>query len=145
MNTAILKVNNLRESVENHRSVIDFHQQLLETQLARLDVGVIDSRTVLETEEKLFEARMSALENLVLYQKALLELELVKGSTLAARDIDLTKAELQEMTERLLAASRFAGPDMVRIQNEIGTEYTRKIKNLDADEKQQGRMDAIFE
>ena len=145
LNTAILKVNNLRESVENHRSVIDFHQQLLETQLARLEVGVIDSRTVLETEEKLFEARMSALENLVLYQKALLELELVKGSTLAARDIDLTKAELQEMTERLLAASRFAGPDMERIQNEIGTEYTRKIKNLDADEKQQGRMDAIFE
>src|SRR4051812_48247472 len=73
LSTAILKVNNLRLSVDNYRSVISFHEKLLENQIARLEAGVIDSRTVLETEDKLFEARISVLENLVSYQKALLE------------------------------------------------------------------------
>jgi len=62
LGTSILKVNNLRASAENHRTVISFHRQLLENQVTRLGAGVIDSRTVLETEEKLFEARIALLD-----------------------------------------------------------------------------------
>lgn len=145
LSTAMMKVNNLRDSVQNHRSVISFHQQLLQSQMARLDVGVIDSRTVLETEEKLFEARMAALESLVLYQKALLELDLVRGTTLTARNVDLTKRELQEMTERLLAANRFSGPEFEALRKEINDEYVKRIKNLDGLEKQQDFMQSIYE
>jgi hypothetical protein len=145
LNTAIMKVNNMRESVQNHRSVISFHQQLLDSQLARLEVGVLDSRTVLETEEKLFEARMTLLETLVQYQKALLELELVRGTTLVARNVDLTKRELQELTQRLLEVNRFSGPEFEAIRKEVDQDYRKKIKNLDASEKQQGMMRAVFE
>jgi outer membrane protein len=145
LGTAMMKVRNLRDSVQNHRSVISFHQQLLENQLARLEVGVIDSRTVLETEEKLFEARMAALDSLVLYQKALLELDLIRGTTLTSRNVDLTKRELQEMTDRLLAANRFSGPEIDAIRQEVNDEYRKKIKNLDASEKQRGMMESIFE
>jgi outer membrane protein len=144
LGTAILKVSNLRESVEDHRTVISFHQQLLENQVTRLQAGVIDSRTVLETEEKLFEARIALLENLVAYQKSLLELELVKGTTLLNRNIDMSKAELQEMTERFLATHSFAGPHFAALKKEIEQEYKARLKNLDANEKQETIIERVF-
>ncbi|MEW6156041.1 MAG: TolC family protein, partial [Verrucomicrobiota bacterium] len=57
LNSAIHKVQTYRENVQNYQSVVEFHEKLLQSQLARLEVGSIDSRTVLETEEKLFEAK----------------------------------------------------------------------------------------
>ncbi len=144
LSTAILKVNNLHESVQNHRTVIGFHQQLLQNQVTRLQAGVIDSRTVLDTEDKLFDARVALLENLVSYKKSLLELELVKGSTLLDRNVDLTKAELQEMTQRFLSSHRFSGPEFDAIKHEIDEEYRKRLKNLDANEKQQGIVDRVF-
>jgi len=144
LNTALLKVSNLRESVENHRTVINFHQQLLENQVTRLQAGVIDSRTVLDTEDKLFEARVTLLENMVSYQKSLLELELVEGTTLLNRNVDLTKAELQDMTEKFIAVHRFSGPQFEALKKEVDEEYHQRLKNLDANEKQQGIMDRVF-
>lgn len=102
LESATYKTRSYRDNVQNFNSVVDFHQQLLSSQMDRLKVGRIDSRTVLETEEKLFEARISALENLVQYQKAFLEMELVTGSTLSVRGLELTKAQLQARTAALL-------------------------------------------
>ena len=144
LNTAILKVKNLHESIENHRSVIAFHEQLIENQLARLEVGVIDSRTVLETEEQLFEARIALLDNLVQYQKALLELQLVQGTTLLARGLDLDKAGLQRLTRRMLAANRFGGPEFDNLKQEIQTEYESRIRHLDGLEEPQTLRQRIF-
>ncbi|MEK7685425.1 MAG: TolC family protein [Verrucomicrobiota bacterium] len=128
LDTSLLKVRNLGESVKNYQSVVDFHQQLLEAQLARLEVGKTDSKTVLETEEKLFEAKISTLESLVLYQKALLELELVQGSTLRTRNMDLTKPELQSKTSTLLAGGTFSGPEFESLRKEVQSEYDQKTK-----------------
>lgn len=145
LHTSLLKVRNLRDSVENHRSVIAFHQQLLQTQLARLEVGVIDSRTVLETEEKLFEARVAALESLVSYQKALLELDLVTGQTLVKRNTELTKAELQQMTDRLLDSQRFNGPEFDALRAEVARDYERKMNHLDSNEKPESFFQSILD
>ncbi|MBI4324341.1 MAG: TolC family protein [Chloroflexi bacterium] len=123
LDTSILKVRNLGESVKNYQLVVDFHQQLLEAQLVRLEVGKTDSKTVLETEEKLFEAKISTLDSLVQYQKALLELELVQGSTLRARNMDLTKPELQSKTSALLAGGTFSGPEFESLRMEVQSEY----------------------
>jgi outer membrane protein len=144
LSTAILRVNNLRASVENHRSVITFHEQLMTNQVARLQAGVIDSRTVLDTEDKLFEARVVLLENLVSYQKAQLELELVQGTTLLNRNIDLSKADLQEMTERFLSTHRFEGPQFEALKHEVDEEYRKRIKNMDLNEKPEGMIDRVF-
>lgn len=144
LNTSILKVKNLRQSIDSYRSVINFHQELLETQLARLEVGVVDSRAVLETEEKLFEAKVAVLENMVQYQKALLELELIKGAVLLNRGLEISKAELQETTERMLALNRFSGPEFDNLKKEIQAEYKDRIRNLDANEQKQSFRDSIF-
>jgi hypothetical protein len=95
-------VRSLSGNIPSYQAVVEFHEQLLSSQLDRLKVGRLDSRTVLETEEKLFEARIAALDNLVQYQKAFLELELVTGSILAVRDLDLTKPQLQARTAAYL-------------------------------------------
>jgi hypothetical protein len=98
LESAMHRVRSYNENVQSYEAVVEFHQQLLSSQLERLKLGRIDSRTVLETEEKLFEARISALENLVLYAKAFLELELVTGSTLLVRSLELTPAQLKART-----------------------------------------------
>ena len=96
------KTRSYLDNVQSYDSVVEFHQQLLASQLDRLKVGRLDSRTVLETEEKLFEAKIAALENLIQYQKAYLEMELVTGTTLLVRNLDVTKPQLQARTAAYL-------------------------------------------
>lgn len=145
LNTAILKVNNLRDSVQSQTSVINFHQQLLETQLARLDVGLIDSRTVLDTEEKLFEAKVALLDSVIQYQKSLLEFQLVKGTVLAEHGLEISKAELQEQTSRLLAAQSFSGPEFDNLKKELNEQYKYKLHHLNANEKKENIIQSIFQ
>ncbi|MCC7373939.1 MAG: TolC family protein [Verrucomicrobiales bacterium] len=93
------------EDVQNYRSVSSFHERLLQTQLDRLAVGGIDSMAVLETEEKLSEARTAVVEGLVLYRRSLLELELIRGTLLKARNLEVDRDQLRSATrQRLLDA-----------------------------------------
>jgi outer membrane protein len=103
LESSMHKTRSYLDSAQSYRSVVEFHEQLLASQFDRLKVGRIDSRTVLETEEKLFEAKIAALDNMVQYEKAYLEMELVTGSTLLVRNLDLTKAQLQARTRAYLS------------------------------------------
>ncbi len=126
LDTAILKVTNQRESSKNYEAVAKFHEQLLHTELARLDVGKTDSRTVLETEEKLFEARISTLDAVIRFQKARLELELVQGSSLVNRGVELKKSELQRKTMQMVADNRFQGARLDQLKVQIQRAYENK-------------------
>lgn len=97
-----------RDNVGNYGSVATFHESLLQSQLDRLAEGVVDSRTVLETEEKLSDARVAVVESLVLYRRAYLELELVRGSFLQDRGMDLTRDDLRRETQDLLDSARLS-------------------------------------
>ncbi|MBM3879915.1 MAG: TolC family protein [Verrucomicrobia bacterium] len=116
-----------REDVGNYQGVSDFHERLLEAQLARLAVGTIDSKTVLETEEKLFQAKAAVVESMVLYCKALLELELVRGSLLLARDFEVSRAQLQRQTEAALRGANVAAPDLEAYQRRVQVEFRRAV------------------
>lgn len=98
LESGIQRVRTLLQNVESFRSVVEFHQKLLDAQLLQLEAGRIDTRSVMETEEKLFEAKMSVVESLVAYRKALLELELIRGSTLKARELEITRGQLASAT-----------------------------------------------
>jgi hypothetical protein len=99
LDTAIHKVRSALDNVTNYQSVVTLSQNLLDTQLARLQVGKSDTRRVLETERDLFEAKTAALESLILYQRAKLELDLVRGATLRRNHLDLSRRELEQKTE----------------------------------------------
>lgn len=95
-----------RESIASYQSVADFHEKLLKAQLDRLAVGSTDSRTVLETEEKLFEARVAVVESQVLYRKSLVELEVVRGTVLAARSAEVERDDVSARTLEHLRQAR---------------------------------------
>ena len=100
--TAVQKIRSTRESVENNQKVVAFHQNLLKTQMDRLELGRVESRKVLETEAALFESRNAVLDAMVQYERAKLELELVQGAILKVRELEISKTELRERTAKWL-------------------------------------------
>src|SRR6185295_5337966 len=102
LDSALRKIQTTSQSVTNYQTVAGFNQNLLSTQLKRLEVGKIDSQKVLETEEKLFEAKNAVVGSLVDNQRALLEWELVNGSILKNRKLDLTKEQLESKTALIM-------------------------------------------
>jgi outer membrane protein TolC len=90
------------ENIASQQSVVQYNEKLLNTQLDKLSVGSIDSRTVLETEEKLFDARMAFVEILVVYRKSLLDLDLIRGSYLKMRNLEISPYQLTSRTEDYL-------------------------------------------
>lgn len=98
VDVAIQKTRSWQESLQSYETVISFNQNLLKTQIARLDVGKIEPRKVLEVEADLFDARQSFAEALVQYRRSSLELELATGSILKSRKLDLTRNELRDRT-----------------------------------------------
>jgi outer membrane protein TolC len=102
LNTTLHRLRTARESISNYKTVVNFNQNLLQTQLARLEVGRVESRKVLEVEADLLEARNALTEAKVLYQQALLELELIQGSLLKARELEVDAKTLKARTEQAL-------------------------------------------
>ncbi|HTD67232.1 MAG TPA: TolC family protein [Candidatus Limnocylindria bacterium] len=110
--TAVQKIRSARDSVENNQKVVAFHQNLLKTQLERLEVGKVESQKVLEVEAALFESRNAVLDATVQYERANLELELVQGAILKTRQLELTKEELRDRTAPVLQPRKSASVEM---------------------------------
>ena len=102
MDTAWHKLQSTQESVSNYQASVRYNRSLLDSALARLEAGKLDSRKVLEIEADFFEARLSVAESLVRYQLAELELEMIQGALLERRNLEITQAELQASTKGLL-------------------------------------------
>jgi outer membrane protein TolC len=98
LDNAHRKILSSRRSVDNYRQVVEFNQSLLKSQIARLEAGKVEPRKVLEVEADLLEARSAASESLVQYRRALLELELVEGSFLESRNLEVDKKALDAET-----------------------------------------------
>ncbi len=102
MDTVIRRITNDRESIPNHHKIVDFSQQLLKTELSRLEAGKGDSHKVLDAEESLSETKTTALQNLIEYEKAMVEWELLRGAKLRLRNLEFTKSQLETKTYAIL-------------------------------------------
>jgi hypothetical protein len=122
LDSATYKTRSYVDNIESYKSVVDFHEQLVTSQMDRLKVGRIDTLTVLQNEEKLFEARIAELENLIQYQKAFLEMELVTGSTLQVRHLEVTKAQLRDRTADYLRG-RLSEAALEKYSREAAKQY----------------------
>lgn len=116
------------EDVVNYSSVADFQARLLQAQLDRLAVGSVESRVVLETEEKLSEARVAVVESQVSYQRSLLELELVRGTLLNARDFEVSREQLTARTRAHLRMAQLPAQDVRALQQKAEAELDRYLK-----------------
>lgn len=102
MDTAWHKLQSTQASVSNYQASVQYNRSLLDSALARLEAGKLESRKVLEIEADLLESRLSVAESLVRYQLAALELEMIQGALLQRRNLEITQAELQAATQGLL-------------------------------------------
>jgi outer membrane protein TolC len=123
LDTSLKRVVSTSESVTNYAKVVDFNQQLLENELARLDVGKTDSRKVLEIEETLSEARTTELENLVNFQKSRVEWALIRGAMLRERQLEVSRTELERRTAGIMRGRSWNEPQYANLRRTAGQEY----------------------
>lgn len=102
IDTAMHKIRSSRDSIRSYQTVVDFNKQLLDAALARLEVGKIESRKVLTIESDLFEARNSVVEALAQYQRSVLEFDLMAGTVLQRRNLEITQKQLEDKTNEFL-------------------------------------------
>ena len=98
--TAEQRVQSNYTTARSLEAVVDFRQNLLQTRMQSRDVGRMDARSVLEAEQELFAARLEQLQSEVQFQRALLELQLVSGSLLQLRGLEISFADLERSTRR---------------------------------------------
>ncbi|MGV3754337.1 MAG: TolC family protein [Verrucomicrobiota bacterium] len=126
LRSSVFSVESYRNNVDRHGKVVRVNEDVLKTQLARLDAGKISSRDVLEAEEDVFRAKIAALDNLIRYQRSLLELDLVVGRLLKERNLDFTQKELQENTAVLVSSGRITQDKYQEFLKTMQVEYDKR-------------------
>lgn len=96
--TAAQRIDANYTTARSMESVVDFRVSLLDTRMQSRDVGRMDARSVLEAEQELFAARLEQLQSEIDYQRSLLELQLISGSILQLRNLEVDYGELEERT-----------------------------------------------
>ena len=123
--TSLRKVKSTRDSVQTYQTVVQFNQDLLKTQLARLDVGKVEARKVLEVEADLFEAKNAVVEALILHERSLLEIGFIEGSLLSDRQIDWAQNEVQDKTKAMIREAAKSEERFREIMTDLKNRYSR--------------------
>jgi len=108
--TALRKIRSTDGAVRDYEQIVVFNRNLLDTERGRLEVGTVGIRRVLEVDASLFEAKNAVVEAQVLNERARLELELVQGTILRSRNLDLPQNEINQRTTSLLKQAGLQQP-----------------------------------
>jgi outer membrane protein TolC len=126
LDTSLHKLTSTRDTVQSAETAVRFNQNLLESALARLEVGKLESRKVFDVEADLFESRNAVIEGLVNYQRALLELELVEGTTLKHRNIEISQHDLESRTMHLAGRIKLGEESYRQFIKDVQEDYEQK-------------------
>lgn len=102
LDASVQKARSWQDSIQSYATVVRFNEDLLKTQRERLNVGKIEPRKVLEVEADLLDARQSLAQALVQFQRALLQCQMVGGTLLQTRGLELSREELKRKTLAML-------------------------------------------
>jgi outer membrane protein TolC len=102
LKSAIRKTTAWHDSIQSYQMVVQYSEELLQTDVARLKAGVVEGRKVLEVEADLLDARQNLVNALVQYQQSELQVELASGTLLSSRDLDVTREQLKQETAGLV-------------------------------------------
>jgi len=100
LDSALKRIDAAFTAARSYETVVEFRMNLLQTRLQGRDVGRLDSRSALEAEQELFAARVDQLQSEIEYQRALLELQVLSGSLLQSRGLEIGFARLEEQTSQ---------------------------------------------
>jgi outer membrane protein TolC len=87
------RIDHLRTRLANYEKVTAYHEKVLAAELAALDLGRSDSRRVLQAEQDLAEVRADALRQRLELRRAIIDSEVLNGSYLQSRGLDLADEE----------------------------------------------------
>ena len=93
-------------AIADNEAAVRLNQTLLQTEMARLDVGRVEARRVLEVERDLLIAKITALASVVQYRQSLVELEVLDGIFLSRRSLDRSRAEVQARVNEVMQIGR---------------------------------------
>ncbi len=127
MDSAWHKLQSARGIVESYQASVRYNKSLLDSALARLDAGKIESRKVFEIEADLFEAKNSVVDSLVRYQIAMLELQVIDGALLRGRNMDLTQDQLQLATQKFAKSYRIGDAQYQAAIKEMQRLYNNRM------------------
>ena len=132
IDTALRKIRSTRDSTVDYERMVTFSEALLDTERARLEAGKVGSRRVLEVDAGLFEAKNAVVEAKVQYERARLELELVQGTLLLSRQIDMPQKELEQRTSKLLKQAGISEEQYRLRAKQLQLNYERRIEPTNA-------------
>ncbi len=102
LDASLQKVRSWRDSIQSYETVVRFNEDLLKTQRERLKVGTIEPRKVFEVEADLLDSRQNLAQALVQLQRSMLQLQVIAGSLLKDRGLEMSRYELRQKTLALL-------------------------------------------
>ncbi len=102
LSTSIQKARAWQQSIQSYQTVVDYNQELYQTELARLKAGTVEAQAVLDAEANWLDSRQDLANALSQYHGALLEIELADGTLLGKTGLEITQKELREQTEAML-------------------------------------------
>jgi outer membrane protein TolC len=98
LDAAVRRVEATATTARSNRAGAEFRAALLRDRLKAREAGRMETRIVLEAEQELLQARLELLDSEVEFQRTLLELQVLKGSLLKNRGVELSMEELQKKT-----------------------------------------------
>jgi len=127
IDTALRKIRSTDGAVRDYEQIVAFNRNLLETERGRLDVGTVGIRRVLEVDASLFESKNAVVEAQVLHERARLELELVQGTILRSRNLELPQNEINQRTTSLLKQAGLQQPPDRGLLKDMRMTYERRM------------------
>lgn len=112
IDSAAKRVDAAFTAARSYEAVVAFRTNLLNTRLQSRDVGRLDSRSVLEAEQELFAARLDQLQSSIEYQRALLDLQVVSGTLLQTRGVEISFADLEQRTNQWMKSPSSSLPTL---------------------------------
>ena len=117
LDASLQKVRSWRDSIQSYETVVGFNENLLKTERERLKVGTIEPRKVFEVEADLLDSRQNLAQALVQSQRAMLQLQIVAGSLLKDRGLDMSRDELRQKTLALLHEHKLPAAQYLPVLN----------------------------
>ncbi|HEY3760691.1 MAG TPA: TolC family protein [Verrucomicrobiae bacterium] len=102
LSASIQKARAWQQSIQSYETVVNYDQQVFQTQLARLKAGTVDAQSVLNAEADWLDARQDMAGAFSEYHKTLLDIELADGALLKDNNLEVTRDELRQQTEEML-------------------------------------------
>lgn len=106
LNSAIQKTRSWQQSIESYQTVVHYNEELLKTDILRLKAGTVSGHDVLEVEASLLDSQQNLASALVQYRQSQMQVELVSGSILKQRNLEVTHEELKRQSEQAMRKER---------------------------------------